>query len=417
MSIADSNENQTGADGGKPEWAMSKREKLNAERAREGLPPKRRRWPWIVLAVLVIAGVAGFFYMQSMQAFQAPENAGAPVAEPAEPVMQVNRMEIGTIEPQLLEQVVKVTGPLEPATKTQLPALVGGRVETVNVRPGDPVREGDVLVRIDEENLRLQLSQARNTAEATRASLAQAESQLERTMALSQRGVTSSSSLEQSQSTVEAQRAQLAAQESQVEAAEIALRNATVTAPFDGVIASRSVEPNQYINVGTPLLTLVDPAEMEMQAMAPVGSGARIAPGQKVLIDVDGIPGRQFTGEVVRINPVAQEGTRTIPVYVTIANEDHRLRGGMFATGQVVVNQRADGLAVPVDAIREDAEGFYVLVIAGDRLQRQGVELGETWASGRLRGIVSGLEAGQTVVTAPLPSLQAGDKVEIVGGE
>lgn len=396
----------------KPEWAMSKREKLNMERAAAGLPPKRRRWPWIVLVLLLVGGAGGYFYVTSNQ--KPPE---APVSETpkTETAMLINSMEYTVMQERRLENLVKVSGALSPSVRAELSSQSGGEVEQVNVRPGDSVSQGDILVQVDTENLTLKLQQIRSTAEATRTNLQRSESQLERTEELSKRGIATSSSLEQARSDVGALRANLAAQESQVEAAEIALTDATVRAPFDGVVASRSVEPGQIIGSGSPLMSIVDLSVMEMVGNAPIGTGPVIAPGQEVSVVVDGLADQTFVGTVDRINPVATAGTRTIPVYIRLENVDGLLRGGMFATGQIVVDSVEDALAVPVEAVREDAEGNYLLRIEDDRLVRADVELGATWNAGRLVHVAAGLSPGDEVVTAPLAELEPGDLVEIVG--
>ena len=399
------------ASGAKPEWAMSKREKINLERAAEGLKPKRRRWPWVVLALIVVAGGGGYVVMNG----QKP--AEAPVAEAVteDPVMQVNAMEFAVMTPRELQQTIKVTGPLAPSVSAELSSQAGGKVEAVNAKPGDAVSEGDVLVTVDTENLTLQLRQIRSTAEATRANLEQSQSQLERTEELSRRGIASPSSVEQAQSGVAALRANLAALESQVAAAEIALKNATVIAPFSGIVASRSVEPGQIIGAGSTLMSIVDLSVMQMNGNASIGSGAVIEPGQTVNVDVDGITGRSFVGTVDRINPVATSGTRTIPVYILIDNDAQILRGGMFATGRIVVDDRQAAFAVPTEAVREDADGSYLLGIKDGVLARFDVETGATWNAGSLIEIVSGVAEGDRIVTAPLAELKIGDKIEIVG--
>ena len=319
-----------------------------------------------------------------------------------------------TIEPQLLTQSVRVSGPISPLRQAALTALVGGVVETVTFRPGDRVGEGEVLVQIDTRNLKIQLDQQRNTAEATRAQLTLAESQLERTLALSDRGLSTSSGLEQAESNVAALRANLAALEGQVTAAEAALEDAAVNAPFSGIVAARSAEPGQAVSPGSPLVSIVDLSVLEMQGSAPVSVNAQIAPGQRVTITVEGIAGKTFEGVVDRVNPVAIEGTRTIPVYIMLENNEGLLRGGMFASGQIVVAEQADALAVPASAIREDATGEYVLKLEDDTLVRQAIERGTSWSRGRIIEIVDGLAAGDTVISASLPELDPGDRFEMV---
>jgi len=395
----------------KPEWAQSKREKDNLARIAAGQKPRRRRWPWIALALVVVA-IAVAWFMSSQQPAPQPVEAAAETA----PVMQINPSEISTIEPQTLVQTVKVTGSLEPQSQTQLASQVSGRVVAVLARPGDAIREGDVLLQLDTESLTIQLNQQTSTAEATRAQLVLAESQLSRTTDLIERGLAASSGIEQAQSSVDALRANLAALEGQVEAAQIALQNATLKAPMDGIISERSVRPGQSVQQGAALFTIVDLSTLELNASAPVGSSAQLAPDQAVTITVEGLTDQTFAGTVDRINPIALAGTRSIPVYITLENSGGLLRGGMFATGQVTVASRSDAIAVPQAALREDSEGFFVLKLADGKVVRQAIEQGGSWNGNRLIEITSGLVAGDVVVTAPLTQLQPDDLVEMVEG-
>ena len=398
-------------DNSKPEWAQSKREKDNVARVAAGQKPRRRRWPWIALGLIVVAaGVGGF--MVSQQPAVAPAE---PVAETA-PVMQINPSEISTIKPQTLVHTVKVVGSLVPQRQTQLSSQVSGRVVAVLVRPGDAVKEGDVLLQLDTESLQIQLNQQTSTAEATRAQLVLAESQLARTTDSIARGLTASSGIDQAQSSVDALRANLAALEGQVEAARIAMQNATLKAPMAGIISDRAVSAGQSVQQGAALFTIVDLSELELEGSAPVSTSAQLSKGQTVTITVEGLPDKSFEGVVDRINPIALAGTRTIPVYISLANAEGLLRGGMFATGQIVVDDRPAALAVPQTALREDAEGFYVLKLADGKVVRQAIEQGDSWNGNRLVEITSGLAEGDVVVTAPLTQLQPDDLVEMVEG-
>ncbi|WP_292294217.1 efflux RND transporter periplasmic adaptor subunit [Marivita sp.] len=399
--------------GAKPEWAMSRREIERVLRARAGLPPLPRRWPWLVGLVVLLAlagGGAAFWQMRS--------DALVPVAEvPAEaeaaPVMELLPAEYDVLDPVDLRRAVRVSGTIEPVRSTQVSSEAGGRVESVLAETGDVVAAGDLLVQIDVEALTLELDLARSNLEATRIQLDLATAQLGRTEALVERGVASSSALDEGQSSVQGLRANLRAQQDQVRAAELRLGNASVRAPFDGRVAARSVEPGQYVSIGTPLMTLVDLSTVEMEASAPVAAGATLRPGQPVEVVVDGGQERVFLGEVARISPVAGEGTRTLPVFVRIPNDDGSLLGGMFATGRVVTAKAEAALALPSDAILEDSDGTYVLRIVEGRIERAEVEAGGTWGDDLVR-IVSGLSAGDLVVTAPLAELASRSLVHIL---
>jgi membrane fusion protein (multidrug efflux system) len=396
---------------GKPDWAMSRRERRAADRTRQGLPPPRRRWPWVILVLLALAAAGAWAFRDRLTALApAPEEA-AMAAPEAPPLTQINSDEWTRLEPVTLRRTVKVIGTLQPSRRVDLSAEAAGQVETIEVRPGDAVTQGQVLVQIDVERLGLDLNLARSNAEATRSQLALAEQQLERQEALVERGVAAATTLDEVRTNVDALRANLSAQQDQISAAELSLARATVRAPFDGVVASRAVEPGAVVGAGTALLSVVDLHRMEMLGAAPVSAGAVLATGQEVDLNVDGIEGREFTGTVARIAPVAEEGTRTITVYVALDNEDGTLLGGMFATGGIVVDEARDALALPRAALREE-DGDHVLALEDGTLVRRDVEVGAEWPGGLVQ--VEGLEAGAQVVTADLPDLQAGEPVELV---
>lgn len=393
----------------KPDWAQSRHEKRNAERVAQGLKPKRRIWPWIILP-LIVAGVVGFIFLNP-----APPPLETTTVEQTVVVRQIRQSETVTMAPTTLRETVKVTGTLVPAQLSDVASQASGRVMAVLVRPGDAVSEGDVLAQIDRASLELQLNQQRATASATRAQFESSQQQLERTEQLATQGLASPSALEQARSATAALQAQLDALGSGVESAELALGNATVTSPLSGVVASRSVEPGQTIQAGTPLFNVVNLEQMEFQAAASVNSSALVSAGQTATVNVTGLEGQQFTGQVSRVNPVALTGTRTVPIYIELDNGAGALRGGMFATGNITVMEQADAMAIPSSALREDAEGQFVLVLEGETLARKPVETMRDWNRGSVVE-VSGLAVDDVVVSAALSELKPGDRYALLEG-
>ncbi len=406
----------------KPDWALTGREKKVAEARAEGRKPPRRKWPWVVL-LLVLLGV-GFVLARSnglIGAAPAPEQAEAVTeAAPAEAdapqvTMQLLPRELTTVEPATLRETLRITGSLAPARQLGIPAEVSGRVDVVTKKEGETAASSEVLVRIDIETLRNQVEQNRATAAATRAQLEFARAQLDRTTSLVDRGVSTTSNLDSDAANVRQLEANLAALEQQVATAEQSLEKATIMAPFPGVISERMVDPGAYVSPGTALLTLVDISSLVLEGAVPVLYGPRIATGQTVEITVDGFGDQSFTGTIERISPVAATGTRILPIYATIENPSGVLKGGMFASGQLVLEEKADAIGIPIDALREDDAGLYVLKREADKVVRQPVTLARTWDRGRTAEISEGLAAGDTLVSAPLERLQPGMSIAVIG--
>jgi len=398
-------------DNSKPEWALTRGERKRQALLAAGIAPRRFPWVWL-LVVAVVAGGAAYVLIPQLTATEAATPVAAVVTP--DPVKRLLSLDVTTLAPQSVRQTLKATGSLAPRRTIGLTSQVSGTVSEVNFRVGDVVKEGDVLVQVDIETLAIQLQQQKSTAEATRAQLALAQTTVERTAKLLERGLVPSANLDSEQSSLEALQSNLKALEGQVAAAEIGLRNATIVAPFDGVVAARSVEPGQVTAPGAALMQLVDLSVMEMTAYVPVSASPSVSPGQPVMLTVEGLPGRQFEGSVNGISPVATQGTRTVPVLVTVANPEGELRGGMFATGHIVTAESSNALAVPPTAIRADADGNYILKIVDGALVRQPVVSGRNWPAARMTELNSGLVVGDTFVSGRLDDLQAGMQVVVV---
>jgi RND family efflux transporter MFP subunit len=395
----------------KPEWALTRRELKKRALLAAGIQPARFPWMWAGAAVVVV-GLAVFVLPQ----FLAPQ-ASTPTetaAPAADVVKRLLTIDVATAAPATLSETLKATGSLAPRRSISIASQVNGTLKSVAVRIGDSVKAGDVLATVDVETSQIQLSQQRSTAAATRAQLAQAENQLERTLRLADSGLTPSATVESEKASIEALKANLSALEAQVEAAELVIRNATVTAPFDGIVAARSIEPGQLITSGAALFNLVDLSMMEMTAYVPVSASPKLSPGQGVSLTVEGLPGQTFAATVEGVSPVAAQGTRTVPVLISVPNPGGQLRGGMFASGRITIEEAPAALAVPEAAVRQDAEGRHVLKIVDGALVRQPIEIARNWSSSRMAQLSSGLAAGDTYVSGKLDDLAAGMRVTVV---
>jgi len=206
----------------------------------------------------------------------------------------------------------------------------------------------------------------------------------------------------------------LKAIEAQVAVAKKALADTVVTAPQAGIISQRHAQAGEKLPIDGKILTLVDLAEMEVEAAVPEGDIPSIRVGQEVSFHVEGFGERDFIGRIDRINPATQTGSRSILVYAMLPNGDGALKGGMFARGSVTLSRVAQALVVPITAVQEAAGKAQVFAIAGDRLELRQVKLGLRNEDEGVVQILAGLDAQNTIVRANLGTLKPGTQVKVV---
>ena len=370
----------------------------------------RLRW---VLLLIVAAMAAGWLLLQ-------PTKVAVPVATPrAAPVpatvLEFLPREVLTTEPVELHQTLALSGSLRAVQQAIVKARLAADVREVVAREGEAVKAGQVLVRMDATEYQARVEQARGNLNATLAQRDIANKTRDNNRALLEKGFISRNAFDNAAS-------QLAVAEANVEAARGALdqvkkllNDTVIRAPITGLIASRSVQPGEKVSPDNRLLEIVNLDLMEMEASVPTNDIARVVVGQQVRLRIEGLPDA-FSGRVTRINPATQPGSRSILVYVQIANPQHILRVGMFAEAQLSLLTKTNVLALPQSAIHKDSNGATVYVIDNGKLLKAPVTLGIEGRSGEtpLVEISGGLAFGAQVVRSDMGNLLQGTAVRVV---
>lgn len=320
--------------------------------------------------------------------------------------LELAQTEVTRVEPQSMAERLRVSGELQPISRVVMRAKSGGKILDLTAREGERVRAGDVVLRFETDDLRSTLLQRESDRDAAEAELTHAMQALSRIEQLDAKNVTSKEQLEKARRDVAANTSKVQSLSAQVDIARVALRDADVTAPFDGIVASRAVEAGSRVSADAELLTIVDTSILEAKVLVSTRDILRVTAGQTAELTIDGMEGQTIEGTVARINPVADNGTRFVPVFLSLPNHEGRLWGGMFATGSILVREKADALVVPAISLRKDETGDYVLKLHNGHLQRQSVTVGQSWRGGSLVEIADGLAEGDTIVTVPLPELR-----------
>lgn len=348
------------------------------------------------LLLLVIAGLAGGGYYGYRYHYKAPNQQAQAkgVASAQNPAIPV---EVGTIELATVAEEVEALGTLAADESIIIASEIAGRVVALGFREGERVSKDQDLVKLDTAILDAELKQAQ-------ADLSLARDTYDRNRSLVQRGAGTQVALEQAT-------AQLASQEARVQLVQSKLAQATIKAPFTGVVGLRSVGVGDYISVGKPLvaLTNIDPIKVDFRV--PEIFLTRLKVGQPVQLKVDAVPDRPFTGQIFAIDPVVDVNGRAVKLRAKVPNADLVLKPGLFARITIVVDKRDDALLVPETAVVPDGLGKTVFIIENGKAKRVPVELGK-----RLTGkveVVKGLKPGMQIVTAGQMRLREGSTVAI----
>ncbi|MBS0320317.1 MAG: efflux RND transporter periplasmic adaptor subunit [Proteobacteria bacterium] len=353
----------------------------------------RRRWIGAAVVGVVLLAIAGVI------ALRIGQKSAEAAQKPAAP-MQFLQSDLVYPKPEPLARWLPVSGTLEPVNQVVVKAKVSGDVRDVLVREGETVHPGEVVARFDTSDLDARRSVAQGALESARAQLALADKTRGMNTKLLKENFISQNAYDNSQSGYDVALGNVKSAEAQVRLAEIALRDATVTAPLGGSVAKRHVQPGEKVPFDAPLVTIVDLSDLEMQALVPAGDVPELKVGMPVNLAVDGFPARTFTGRIARINPSTEAGTRSILVYIALKNADAALRGGMYANGRIALAASAPVASLPADAVRTEAGQTYVWVIDNGKLAKRVVTIGR-------RDETAGLVELKTVLPPNLPVLAA----------
>ena len=373
---------------------------------------RQRKLLLATVAAIVVLGGGALAWKSGKGPVPASAGSG-PATAAAERPIELIPAELYVIQPRGLVDVVRFTGTTQPIDQTIVKARVAGRLAEVLVREGDRVTKGQLLARFEANELQARVNERQSAVDAARADARWTARDLSDKQQLATRNIVSQSALDASRATAENKASMVSVAEAQLEIARRNLADAEVKAPFDGVVGERLANQGESLPIDGKILALLDTSHVEVAAQMPAADVVRLRIGQLAQVTLEGFGEREFKGTITRISPTAQAGSRSIPVYVEIVDRHEALRGGLFATGAVVVAEKGHALAVPSVSVRKDDQGDYVLVVENDRLVRKPVGVVRTWSRGELAE-VKGLESGMTVIAAPLPGLRAGQPVKLL---
>ncbi|AZZ92363.1 efflux RND transporter periplasmic adaptor subunit [Hahella sp. KA22] len=356
---------------------------------------------WVFAGLVVVALIVGGIIQVKMQQF---DTMGAAAAQMTMPPTPVNTY---TVEQSQWRPRVSLVGSVKPVQGTVINTEIDGTVKEIKFSAGADVKAGDVLVLFDDQIERAELREAEVAAERAQLSLTRAK-ELSKTRNISQLEFDNAENdVKQAQARLNYNRAVIAKK--------------TLRAPFDGKLGIRQISVGQFLDRGTPVVSLqaLNPVYVEFSlSQRRLGE---LAEGLKVEVVTDAYPDQKFVGKITAFNPDVDPNTRNVRVQATLDNPEGKLRPGMFVAIDMILAQTRDVLFIPSTAVLHGPYGSSVYIVdegeakdGGDAplvLRQQLVRLGET--QGDFVIVVEGVKPGDRVVSTGSFKLMPGMSVLI----
>ena len=304
-----------------------------------------------------------------------------------------------------------ISGTLVADREARIRAEVSGAVLQTYVDVGQRVAQGAPLARIDDGILQdASLSARSNVTQAT-VGADQAARELQRAKTLVAAGAIAERDVEGAERANLAAQAQLADAKARLTTVEKNLRNATIRAPFAGVVAEKSVSPGDIVAPGAALFTVIDPRSLKVEASVPTSALADVRVGAPVLFTVNGSD-RQLEGRVTRVSPMVNPQTKQVSLFASVPNAQNALVAGLFVEGRVAVEKRV-GILVPERAVDQTGIAPIVMRLKGGKVERVEVQLGVRDEGAETVEIRSGLAGGDTVLLGAARGISVGSLVVV----
>jgi len=290
-------------------------------------------------------------------------------------------------------QVAEVVGSVQAENRTTVAARLVANIVEMRVRAGDRVKKGDVLVVLDDRDLRARVAQAHESLTAAEARRDLTKIELDRVNEMFNKNVASSYELDQWRTNHVTAVSDVAKAQQAVAEAEVALSDAQIKCPIDGIVIDRQAEPGDQASPGRPLLTVYDPSRLRLEASVREAYVGRLKLGQPIEVWVDAVQGLR-KGQVQEIVPAADPSSRSFAVKVHL-NEPAGLYPGMFGKLILPLEERED-LVIPRQAVIRVGQLALVDVDGAGGAERRAVRLGA--AEGDQVVVLAGLAQGEQVI-------------------
>ena len=303
---------------------------------------------------------------------------------------------IHVLFPGKVEDKIRSTGSVIANEEVELRSEIGGKIVRIAFREGSPVRKGELLVKIDDSELKAQLLKLESQEKLAR------EVENRRRLMFDSKLI-SSEEYERAVNELNSTKADIVLTKARIEQTEI-------RAPFDGIVGIRYVSEGSFVSSTTRIASLQNISSVKIDFSVPERYVNDVKKGQEIQFRLTGIEGF-YTGEIFAVEPKIDPATRTVLLRARSSNEDGRIIPGAFAEIELILRQIDSALMVPTEALVPELGGQSVYLFKNGQAQPQRVETG--LRTNRAIQTISGLQARDTVITSGILQLRPGLPVRI----
>jgi membrane fusion protein (multidrug efflux system) len=319
------------------------------------------------------------------------------------------KVQTTTVDEGDVPRFLTMTGTLIANQDADVAADAMGRIAQTYVERGSLVPKGAPLARIDARSLALTENEASAQVHALEVESSLATRDCARSDKLFEEGSISKAEHDRQSSRCQSTDWSKTAAEARARMAVKAVGDSVIRAPFAGIVAERFVTPGEYVHPDTRVVTLVDMDTMRLELTVSESAVNNVEEGQTVGFRVAGLDGVEFPAKVRYVGPALRRASRDLLVEATLANHDHKLRPGMFATARIALGTyRAP--TVSLRAVHDEGSVRRVFVVRDKKVEERIVETGERL--GEVVAVVQGLKAGEQVVETAAGEIKDGVRVE-----
>jgi RND family efflux transporter MFP subunit len=369
--------------------------------------PRSRYWLIMYIVAAVFLALGALFFIKTIG-----------------PDEEVELTTVSYVSPSQASSLLTASGYVVAQRKASIASKATGRIVYLGFHEGDKVKQGDIIARLESDDVEAALAQARADLDATKADRNDADRTLVRTKKMFDGQLVSQADYDAAQARYDRVLALIASKEAAVKAASVQVENTRIRAPFDGTILTKNADVGEVVapfaagaSSRVAVVTLADMSSLEVEADVSESNIELIKIDQPCEIVLDAYPEKRYSGTVDKIVPTADRSKATVLTKIRFNDRDGRVLPEMsakthFLSKETAVKENSPPkLAVNTSAITTNRDKKIVFTYKDDIITEVPVELGERM--GNMTEITSGLSSGEKVVLAPSEKLHSGMKVKL----